>query len=253
MAYIPSPSEYGLEVSRGKITGSSAFRKFGANGAVGTSATYIATLGGTSPYFPTAATTVRIKAGGNANDTAAGSGAQEITILGVDQNWAEQTVTLATAGASASSSTAVTFFRVYRAFVSKVGAYRGSNTGTITIEATAGGDFAQIAAGYGQSQGTGYVVPAGYSLYIKAVHIMAAAVKAVDIVFFQAPAANVVAATFTGGKRVIQQYVGVTGQQDFAYDPPMKIAAYTDVWATGLVASGTGSVSFEYNGFLIAN
>ena len=60
----------------------------------------------------TAADEVRIKAGGDANDTAAGSGAQEVTVWGLlaDLTFAKEAI--ATNGATVSTKTTQKFFRV---------------------------------------------------------------------------------------------------------------------------------------------
>lgn len=81
-------------------------------------------------FFPSAASTVRIKAGGSVNDTANGSGAREVTVIGVDGDGLEISEAIATNGASASAATTLEFFRIYRAYVSKSGTYLTSGVGT---------------------------------------------------------------------------------------------------------------------------
>jgi len=87
---------------------------------------------------PAAATTLRIKAGGDALDTAAGAGAREVTLQGIDELGNEVTESLATAGASASAVTTNKFIRLYRAWVSSVGRYgtmaAGGHEDDIVIE-----------------------------------------------------------------------------------------------------------------------
>ena len=81
MAYIGSRESY-FEAAKGNITGSTIVNKFGRNASVGT--TYVpVTVGGVyNTPQPAAATTLRIKAGGDANDAAAGTGAREVTVVG---------------------------------------------------------------------------------------------------------------------------------------------------------------------------
>lgn len=68
-------------------------RKFGDNPAVGTTYEIIESGGGVYPW-PTSAQPVRIRAGGNAADTAGGAGARSILVTGLDENTphANQTV-----------------------------------------------------------------------------------------------------------------------------------------------------------------
>jgi hypothetical protein len=95
--------------------------------------------GGAYPYltYTGTAKAMRVKAGGNAADTAAGTGARTVTIQGLDENFAiaQETVTLA--GASASAATTTTFSRVLRVFVATTGTGR-TNASTIDIEDSGG-------------------------------------------------------------------------------------------------------------------
>jgi hypothetical protein len=94
------PADFYLEVHKGNVTGHSIIHKFGHNTAIPTTYTPVTSIGSYPTPQVSGATTLRIKAGGDANDTAAGTGAREITLIGVDETGAEVTETLATAGAS---------------------------------------------------------------------------------------------------------------------------------------------------------
>ena len=109
----------GIECAEGNTAGCRVVHKFGRNPSVGAAKEIISTLA--TYWQPIAAETVRVKAGGNANDTAAGSGCREITIEGLDGSWAEASEAEATAGASASTATTTTFIRVFRAYCSSMG------------------------------------------------------------------------------------------------------------------------------------
>jgi len=141
--------------------------KFGRDESVDTTFKPVC-IGGVWPTPTTSnATPLRIKAGGNANDTAAGSGAREITVIYLDTNLAVQTETLATAGASASSYTSGNVFRLLRAYVSASGTYASASGGfshsaSITLESSSE-DWATIDATdivRAQSQIACYTVPA---------------------------------------------------------------------------------------------
>jgi len=130
--------EFYQEVVAGNVAKHSVVQIFGRNDSGGTSFVPIA-LGGVYQMPQVAgATTLRIKAGGNANDTAAGTGAREVTVVVLDETGAQITETIATAGASASAATTVTAMRLLEAFVSKSGTYAtgsvGSHADDIVIE-----------------------------------------------------------------------------------------------------------------------
>ncbi|GAG84533.1 unnamed protein product, partial [marine sediment metagenome] len=126
--------------------------------------------------FRQSAVAMRVKAGGNAADDTAGNGAREVTIQGIDSNFAELSEAVATAGASASAATSATFWRVHRAWVSASGTYTAANTANIVIEDSgSGADFLTITAEEGQSQIAGFTIPAGKTGYLVSVHVTVSA------------------------------------------------------------------------------
>lgn len=158
-----------IDVSAGRVTGYSTVTKFGrATSITNGSDVDIAPF---TPTYLTTASTIRIKAGGNAADTAAGTGAQAVVVVGLDANYNEITDTLVTAGASASSATTNTYLRVTRAYVTTVGSGE-TNAAAITIEAVTGGSTqAIIPASGGQTQQIMYTVPAGKRAYVKGIRL----------------------------------------------------------------------------------
>ncbi len=143
---------------------------FGRNTNVGSSAFEpIATDGILN--FLQAPDTMRIKAGGNVADDAAGTGAREILLRGiavVDGNVRFAAETLITAGASASAPTALSWWRVFRSIVTGVGTYGGVNTGIITIEnVNTPTDQLILPAGVGQSKTTLFSTPDDQQLLVE--------------------------------------------------------------------------------------
>lgn len=172
-------------IAQGDIPGESIRRVFGRNTAVtGTAA--VCSLGGIyrTPQV-SGATALRVKAGGNANDTAAGSGARSITLEGLDETGAFVSETVATAGASASTATDITFLRLLKAYVEDSGTYStvttGSHAGNIVIEDSGGTEnWATInVTNYpkGQTEIGAYTVPLGYTAYVHHVDIIVNANK----------------------------------------------------------------------------
>jgi len=163
-------------LSGGNITGVSLVHKFGYNEAVGSSWEPICRGGLYRTLQPASATTLRVKAG-NTNDTTAGTGAREVTLVGLDETGAEVTSVLATAGTSASSATSATYIRLYRAYVSASGTYATVNSlapsqaAAIVIENGAGGtDWATIGSTgtlMGQSEIACYSVPLGKTAFVE--------------------------------------------------------------------------------------
>ena len=163
------------EVAKGTIEGASIINKFGQNIAVGTTLVPVTSIGAYNTPQVSGATTLRIKAGGDANDTAAGTGAREITLVGLDETGSILIEALVTAGASASAVTTGTFMRLYTMSVSESGSYANASTSShadvITVENGTGGtdwgtiDVVDTFAG-SRSNIASYSVPLGFTAYM---------------------------------------------------------------------------------------
>lgn len=247
MSYIGT-KDFLIEVAKGNIAGHSLFHKFGRNDAVANGVWELVSLLSGATTFRTSASTVRIKAGGNAADTKDGAGAREVTVIGIDSTLAELTETIETNGATASSNTTGSFWRVYRAYVSAVGTYGVANTGAITIEDSGGSaDMIKIAALEGQTQYAAYAIPIGKTGYLLSIHLDVDAGKAADFRMFTRESLNDTTAPMPG-KRLMLYWDGVLGTVDFKTQSPRIIfPALSDVWveAEGAGAATEVAVDFE--------
>lgn len=148
--------------------------KFGFNNDVDTVASEdIWSAGGLYPYdeFTTAQSLEFLSS--SIEDAPGLTGTEEITIIGLDANKEEQTVTIATNGTNAVSLSG-TWLAVNRAYINdnKTGS-NGSNVGNINIRiAGAGAIVSQIPADRGQTQQCVYRVPEGYQ-HLKIKNIIA--------------------------------------------------------------------------------
>jgi len=145
---------YYLQVSRGLINGHKRVFKFGYNGEIQNVEETIWDVGGLYTY-PSSAVTMTATSSSGATDEDV-----EVTIQGVDTNYAElsETVTL---NASGTATTTGSFLRVYRAFVSGSTA----SAGNITI-ANGGTTYAYVSASDQQTLMALWTVPAGYTAYL---------------------------------------------------------------------------------------
>ena len=232
-----------LQMSRGHITGHEVIHKFGSNPAVGTSYTPVAVGGIWRTPQVSGATTLRIKAGGHANDTAAGSGARTIVLEGLDATGALVTDTLTTAGASASAASTKSFLRLFRAYVETSGTYAtqsaGSHAGAITIENSGGGtDWLIISATNitrGQSQVSVYTGPLGYTAYVGDMDVWVESAKAVDVIFFIRENILQTAAPYSG-MRAQLEFGAVAGQQRVS--PNNQLGPFNQLTDLGFMARG---------------
>ena len=140
---------------------------YSRNSAVAAAGTEIIAPAAMSGDLTDAGTTLRIKAGGNAADTAAGAGCREITITGLDSTGLVISAALATAGASASAATTASFFRINSIDITAMGtALSTMSTTDMVIElGTGGGDIATM--NRSRWGGFKYTVPLGHKAVIK--------------------------------------------------------------------------------------
>jgi hypothetical protein len=204
--------------------------------------------------WPTTSEGFRIRAGGDVNDTAAGTGAQEVIIQFLDATGLPVTETIATAGAAASASTSVTGRRVNRAFIGNVGTYHGSNTGVIIIENDVTNQVvATIPAGVGQTQQTMYTVPLGWTGFVEVIDINVAVGtnKDANIILWQSLGAYDTTTPF-GGKRLVRQWSQIQGTlppAEFQNRP--RFPALTDLWFTGIGNGAATGVDIDYDIIII--
>lgn len=207
------------------------------------------TLGTTVPVYPwpTEARPLRIRAGGNPADTAAGAGARLVVVDGLDDDFNPITDVLFPAGAAQSAQTVAVFRRVQLAVVLQAGTYSGSNVGAITIEDNLGVALAHIPAQAGVAHMSQYTVPAGFRAMFTAVAITVPGNKAATLRFKIRRDADVVGPPATAALTVTQ-YDEFLGSE--LVDFPKRAAILepkTDLWLTGNTLLGGGSsCSIEY-------
>lgn len=203
---------------------------------------------------------LRIKAGGNVNDTAAGSGAREVTIQGLDETGSLATEAVATAGASASSATTTTFMRQFRSWVSASGAYASTSVASqaaeIVIEDTGSTEWSIIDAtdiAKCQSQIAMYSVPLGRTAYITTYNVTSDALKSVDYLMFKREGILDTVAPYQA-RRIVTERIGIQGALEITPKAPLgPYPALTDIgWlARSSASSPNVSVDFEIVEFYV--
>jgi hypothetical protein len=249
MTYVRevNSTTFGIELHRGDVTHIKQWDKFGHNSAVSTTIEDVISQGGTFAWPTTAATIEAIS--DDANDTAAGTGARTITVVGLDENWNEVTETLTMAGLSASDASTSQFIRVNIAYVETSGAYSsttsGANAGSITIRFSgAGATLTEIVNGgesKGQSEAATFSVPANKSCLLYQIVTTVEAAKTAEINLWQRQGADIVSAPFQS-KRIVTEYHGAIGTFTHDFSHPLFFPEKTDIWVSATLAAGTGQV-----------
>ena len=242
-----------LAISMGAVPGVSGVNKFGTNESVGTAYEDIWGPGGLHVPLPTP-TTLEV-ASTSANDTAAGTGAQRVTLTGHDANHMEITEVVTLNGQTPVVTTQV-FGHMYRLSVERAGSSEwnegilyvadDSTAWTAGVPNTSAAIQAGMPALTGQSQIARYTVPMGKTGFITKGYVTAAANKTVDFRFL-------VRRGIAAPMRVIFQ--GTLRDSQFVnnYDPYALVPEMTTIWVQAKVDATTAVVSAGFDMVLVDN
>lgn len=244
---------YELQVSKGQVAGATALYKFGYNSDINGTEETVWSQGG-DVVWPAAAFTAFISSSSTA-DTSAGTGAQTVTIEGLDENYATQSVTVDMNGQTqVQVGDASGWIRINRAFVVTAGS-GGTAAGTVYIAATGvssgvptGTIYASITDG-NQTQMAVYTVPASHTLYLDDLIFTAAISQANNY-------ATVKLNTRDFGSNVFRtKFINVLQSNeliiDFEY--PLAIPEKTDIECRAVTSNTNNQIGASFQGVLIAN
>jgi len=186
----------------------------------------------------------------SAADTAAGTGAQQVTICGLDVNYKFQTETLSLNGQTQVESTKV-FKRVFSAEVSRSGT-GFINAGTIYVIKTGTGGtlsggipptltsgWVLIVPGIGIGTSGVFTVPAGYSAQFERVRLAVVKASAYWGIYMHNAATNTCAAYMTGQITPTGSGGGLDPISPIHYKIPEK----TDIYMRGFAFTNVGDMT----------
>jgi len=197
---------------------------------------------------------LRVKAGGHANDTAAGSGATEVEFHGIGEDGFFAVDKVATAGASASQPTSRKFLRLLRAFVTGSGVYGDLDTpsheDTITIENAAGTqdwgiildtDFARAQTNIGA-----YTVPKGKRILIKDGYLNIDSPQDANVIIASRVGILIDSAPFPALRNNLE-FTKISGFHELHFDVPVVFEELTDIIFCAKMAASTGDISVGFS------
>lgn len=168
-----SSQDYLYSVAEGLVAGHTPFSKIGYNGDVGTNEEDIWTVGG-KYVFPTIPMQMELTSSSVEDDpikadTSAGTGVWTVTVVYLDNTYAQQTETVTLNGTAVVTTVATNILRVNTLRVATVGtAYKA--VGNIVIRNLADTPiYRQIAIGETRARAAIHTVPLGKTLYITSV------------------------------------------------------------------------------------
>lgn len=249
------------EVAKGRVVGHSLIHKFGANDNIGSTIAPVCQGG----FYRTPQSTGTVElavVSTSVNDTAAGAGAQEITLEYLDSTGAVQQGTIATNGTTESTETISGVLRLVRAWVSGSGTYASqsaaSQQGTITIQVSGGGDtwavIPQVTTGFGAGQSLigAYTVPLGHTAFILSVIMTVDSGKSADLYFFKRDNILQTSAPYDA-MRMQNTYIGIKGgPHTVEHQTNEKYSELTDIGFMAVGSAGT-DVDVEFELLLIDN
>ena len=246
-------------VLAGKVPGYSIIHKNGYNPAVGTTLVPICPTG--KYQMPTTNTVLEVNST-DANDTAAGTGAQSLIIEGLDGNFEPLVSERATNGLAV-VTWPDTFIRVFGLKVGDAGSYANqtvpSNLGELIVTTTGGGaTWSKITKegtyGLGEDQIGWHTIPKGFTgfLWSKFVTPDAAATD-LKVMFFRRDNCNVVAAPFSPMRLTSLEEGMQSSYGQPSVSPKEAFPEYTDIGFMGVVSAGTAKVSVAYEILLVDN
>jgi len=245
-----------IEIARGNVQRVTKFSKFGENLNVTTTMSLVTSSG--TYQMPSTAQTLEIISS-NANDTAVGTGARTVRVIGLNASFVEISEDVSLNGTTA-VALSTPFIRAYRIFVLTCGDYNvdsiGSNRGVIILRNSgAGVIWANIplvnGLGTGQSLTACYTVPAGKSLYIDSLELSTSTNKTASILLAQRLNADDVTGSDYTALRLFRSYTNVDSTVGVELKGLSVFPQYTDILAFSFTSAGNSAVSVSFNGNLI--
>lgn len=223
-------------IATGGIPGHSVVNKFGANPDVGTTIETVWEEGGVYAY-PASAIAMEIVSD-DVNDDDGSTGAETVTVYGLDANYNEQSETVTLDGTTP-VALVNTYLRVYRMKVRSAGA-TGANEGKIEVQNTANTvTYCSITAGNNQSLAAFWTVPAGKTAYLCTADMSTDSNKGLQTFIFVRPYGEVFQL-----KQPFHLYGGVA---HFEYKMPLVIPEKSDIEIRAIAAATGGSANAAFS------
>jgi hypothetical protein len=255
----------GISAVRGS-RGFTVVHKFGRNADVAGAWEPIS-LGGVY-QMPTAAVSLEFLSS-DAADALNGAGMHELTVIGLNASWAEQTVSTAAHATDGTTAVAIsgTWLRVYRAYVSSSGTYPtsfgGSHVGDITIRvASAGATWATIDEANGgavdiargQTEIGCYTVPTGKTAYLSSwtLTVEPGQTTKPSVIIFQRPNADDTSSSYSGTMREIWTAINIDSPINTKPATPLgPFVGPCDIGFVALGAATTAAVECDFELLLL--
>jgi hypothetical protein len=244
----PPPSDFSINVARGRIQNMFTVNKFGRNPDIDIGTEDCWSQGGTW-VGPTAAR-VHALVSSSAADASGGTGARTVTVYGLDSAYAQTQETVTLNGVTP-VNTSGSYIMIHRMLVETAGSGM-INAGTITATAAVDGTITiAIIADKGQSQLGLYMVPAGYTAYCLSWRVDINGGTNARL------AAELMAKPFGGAwnlKSTIDLQIGSSSGHNESFDPPMRLCTEKGlIRLRGTADTNNTSMNGHFDLIVVAN
>ncbi len=238
-----------LDVSRGKVKGAVAIHILGANEATSASLEDMWEGSTSGLYVFPPAGGIQMEVAGGANDTAAGSGVQQVMIHYLDANYLEGFEFVEMNGATPVNTVATDILRIQNMHSSRVGA-GGVAAGVITLESTDSlVEYTRIRAGINTSLTGVWTVPANQVLYITEWETGAIATTANRTTEFFLRATSSFHGILLPGIFNVKDIIHLQlGSIETSFDLPIRIPSKADV-KVSVISSGAMETACHFEGW----
>lgn len=236
---------WGLDVAQGNISGHTFIHKFGATPAMSQNQTGSIWDKSDTPYpwsaFDTAGVVSILTTAANGSTVTTDDGAS-VTIIGLDNTYAQVSETLTISGSTATGSQE--FKRIFRAYVSDGGATNNSEI-RMSVNSI---EVARINIGKAQTLMAIYTIPAGYTGYL---------MQGVCSVQYGADATGDMFVRYFGQSafRVGHSFEvsGAGGAYRYPFQFPVEITAKSDIDVRATVRSNNARITAAFDMLLVAD
>ena len=242
---VRTSEPFELQVARGQISYHKTNFKFGFNSDIDDALETVWAQGGLYTYLSTAST-LYISSSSTA-DTAAGTGARNVTVSGLDADWNEVSVTVDLNGyTGVQLGTASNWIRVNRIIVNTAGT-GGQNAGVLYVgtEATPTlgvptNKYATVAIGDNQTLMCVWTVPAGYTAYLTQTDVTVATTQNNKYC-----TTSIVARPYGAVFQVKDRFVKAESSHTQAYTFPLKFTEKTDIEVRAIGDSSSADIAIS--------
>ena len=200
--------------------------------------------------FPTTASTIELIST-SVNDTiVSGSGARKVTVQGIDDSYDLVSEELILQGTSISAPSSTSFLRVFKATVTEVGTYGGTNEGTITIRISGAGDtLLIIEEGIAKTESSLFCVPRNQIFRLKNIKINIEGRREFSVRLMKRESYDS-SVTSIKPAQVLWRHNEVRDEYTTNFLSEIVIPEKTDIWVKTKSINGTGSINVDYDGTL---